>query len=565
MERNDETSEAAEPSSILNAQPSVLRVIPLGGLGEIGMNLMVYECGDEAIIVDCGMMFPESITLGVDVIIPDFTYILENASKFKAVFLTHAHEDHYGALPFLLQRLLIPVYALPLTIGLMREKLAEFDLDDEADLRPIQRREPVTAGVFTVEAIHVTHSTLDSVAFAIQTPVGTVIHSGDFKLDPTPLDDRPTDVDRLIEYGQGGVLLLLSDSTNILFGGQCPSERAVTQPLNDIIETAPGRVLVTTFSSHLHRIQQVINVGENHRRPIEVLGRSMLRNIEVAERMGYMRRRRIPPASPADARRGVIVLTGSQGEPRSALARAAVNENRKLQLGPGDTVVFSARIIPGNEKSIGRLIDNIFRRGADVIAHERPHIHSSGHAYADELRDLISILRPKFFIPVHGTLQFMVHHARLAVAAGVQHENTRVMLNGSVAEVRADGCTVLESAVAHGKVFIDAQAGELPDVVVRDRLHLSADGFVIPIVAIDSEGNLVRDLDIITRGVVHVDASQARLRELRESLREMLEQSDRDELTDPGQLQEKIRTWTKRYFRKEMGRRPLVVPVVWEM
>jgi ribonuclease J len=493
------------------------------------------------------------------------TYIFENAAKFKAVFLTHAHEDHYGALPFLLERLLIPVYAKPLTIALMREKLTEWDLDDIADLRTLTDHEPVAAGVFTVEAIHVTHSIVDSVAYAIETPLGVIIHSGDFKLDPSPLDDKPTDLGRLSVYAERGVLLLLSDSTNILFPGSCPSERAVTQPLTEIVEAAPGRVIVTTFSSHLHRIQQVMSIAENRGRAVEIFGRSMLRNTEVAERLGYLRRRRAFAASPDHARRGVVLVTGSQGEPRSALARAAVNENRKLQLGPGDTVVFSARIIPGFERPIQRLIDNIHRHGADVIAHEHPHVHSSGHAYRDELRDLIVMLRPKYFIPVHGTLRFMIHHARLAHAAGVAEERTFVVVNGSVIEFDGQRCTVAESAVPHGKVFIDSEAGQVPELVVRDRRHLATDGFVMPIVVVDSDGNVVREPDIMTRGVLHIDASQDRLNDIRAGLCRLLAESDRAELIDQGVLTEKIRAWTKRYFRKEMGRRPLVVPVVWEM
>jgi ribonuclease J len=542
-----------------------LRVIPLGGLGEIGMNLMVYECGEDAIIVDCGMMFPEAITLGIDVIIPDMTYIYENAAKFKAVFLTHAHEDHYGALPFLLERLLIPVYGKPLTIALMREKLTEWDLDVVADLRTLKDHEPVDAGVFKVEAIHVTHSTVDSVAYAIETPLGVIIHSGDFKLDESPLDDKPTDLSRLAVYAERGVVLLLSDSTNILFPGSCPSERAVTQPLSEIVESAPGRVIVTTFSSHLHRIQQVMSIAENRGRSLEIFGRSMLRNTEVAERLGYLRRRRTFVSSLDHARRGVVLVTGSQGEPRSALARAAVNENRKLQLGPGDTVVFSARIIPGFERPIQRLIDNIHRHGADVIAHEHPHVHSSGHAYRDELRDLIVMLRPKYFIPVHGTLRFMIHHARLAHAAGVAEERTLVIVNGSVVEFDGQRCTIAESAVPHGKVFIDSESGQVPELVVRDRRHLATDGFVMPIVVVDRDGNVVRDPDILTRGVLHVDASQDRLSDIRAGLCRLLAESDRAELIDQGVLTEKVRAWTKRYFRKEMGRRPLVVPVVWEM
>jgi ribonuclease J len=541
-----------------------LRVIPLGGLGEIGMNLMVYEYGEDAIIVDCGMMFPEAATLGVDVVIPDFTYLVENASKLRGLFLTHAHEDHYGATPFLLQRLSIPVFALPYTTAILREKLVEHELEESAHLRSIQPREIVELGSLRVEAIRVTHSTVDSVGFAIRTPVGTIIHSGDFKIDPTPLDDRQTDMERFAAYGEEGVLLLVSDSTNILFGGHCPSERAVTQPMGAVMREAPGRVIVTTFSSHLHRIQQVLSIGEQLGRPVEVMGRSMLRNVDVAERLGYLRRRRLAATVHTEDRK-VVVLTGSQGEPRAALSRAAIDENRKLQLGRGDTVVFSARIIPGNERPIQRLIDNIYRRGADVIAHERPHIHASGHAYTEELKMLIDAVRPKFFIPMHGTLQFLIHHARLAAEAGMGADRTAVITNGDIAEVRRDRCRVLRKAVPHGKVFIDGEAAEVPEVVVRDRRHLADDGFVIVVVAMDSAGRLMRNIEIITRGVLHVDANQHVLEDVRSSLTALLESAPLDELLDRDLLQDKLRVAVKRYFKKKFGRRPLILPVVWEM
>lgn len=541
-----------------------VRVIPLGGLGEIGMNMMVYECGEDAVIVDCGMMFPDAATLGVDVIIPDFTYVIENASKIRGLFLTHAHEDHYGATPFLLQRLSIPVYGLPYTIAIVREKLVEHELDDVADLRSIQPREVVELASLRIEAIRVTHSTVDSVGFAIRTPAGTIIHSGDFKIDPAPLDDRLTDMERFAEYGDEGVLLLVSDSTNILFGGHCPSERAVTEPMTEVVRHAPGRVIVTTFSSHLHRIQQVISIGEQLGRPIEVMGRSMLRNVEVAERLGYLRHRRLKSTISNEDRK-VIVLTGSQGEPRAALSRAAVNENRKLQLDRGDTVVFSARIIPGNERPIQRLIDNIYRRGADVVAHERPHIHASGHAYRDELKMLIDAVRPKFFIPMHGTLHFLVHHARLAAEVGLDRSDTAVITNGDMAEVGRERCRVFPRAVPHGKVFIDEEAAEVPEVVIRDRRHLADDGFIIVIVAMDSSGRLMRNIEIVTRGVLHVDANQHVLEDIRTSLTLLLESSPLDELLDRDLLQDKLRVAVKRYFKKNFGRRPLILPVVWEM
>ena len=543
---------------------AALRVIPLGGLGEIGMNMMVYEYGDDAVIVDCGMMFPDAATLGIDVIIPDFTYVVENATKIRGLFLTHAHEDHYGATPFLLQRLSIPVFGLGYTIAILREKLAEHDLDETAELRVVKPRDVIELGVFRVEPIHVTHSTVDTVGFAIRTPMGTVIHSGDFKLDPTPYDDQPTDFERFERYGDEGVLLLMSDSTNILFGGHCPSERAVRDPMHQVMIEAPGRVIVTTFSSHLHRIQQVIELAEGLGRPIEVMGRSMIRNVDVAERLGLLRRHRRAHGPQAEQRK-LIVVTGSQGEARAALSRAAVNENRRLLLDSRDTVVFSARIIPGNERPIQRLIDNIHRRGADVVAHERPHIHSSGHAYTDELKALIDAVRPKFFIPMHGTLHFLIHHARLAAEAGVPSQNTFIVTNGDVAEVRPDGVQVRQREVPHGKVFLDEEAAQVPEVVVRDRRHLADDGFVIVIVVMASNGRLMRNIEILTRGVLHVDANQRIINELRTTLTALLEGASLDELLDRDLLQDKLRVAVKRYFKKSLGRRPLILPVVWEM
>jgi len=541
-----------------------LRVIPLGGLGEIGMNLMVYECGDEAILVDCGMMFPDAATLGVDVIVPDMTYIFENASRFKALFLTHGHEDHIGAVPFLVDRVPLPVYGLPLALGFVADKLEEFGIDG-IELRPIKPRDVVEVGLFRVEAIRVTHSIVDAVGYAITTPAGTIIHTGDFKIDHTPIDAKPTDLARFSYYGEQGVTLLVSDSTNALVPGHCPSERTVGGGLDRVFANALGRIVVTTFASHIHRVQQIIDLARKHRRKVLLMGRSLIDNVETAERLGYLKFPREARASGADGipRDLVILCTGTQGEPSSALTRMSIGEHKQVTIEQGDIVIISARTIPGNERAIAHVIDNLYRRGAEVVHHEQPDIHVSGHACQEELKLMLNITRPRFFIPMHGTLRHLIHHARLAKEVGIPHGV--VITNGQVAHIDGDRILVLEDRVAHGKVFIDAEAEEVPEVVVRDRQHLAEDGFVIVVVAVDSNGGLIRDPEIITRGLVQVDASQEILAEVRQKLVGMFDEGGTDELRDSDFLQEKMRALLKRYFRKSMGRRPMILPVIWEM
>jgi ribonuclease J len=560
-------SEPTDESSVPEPAPAgvpQLRVIPLGGLGEIGMNLMVYEVGDEAILVDCGMMFPDAATLGVDVIVPDMTYIFDNPSKFKALFLTHGHEDHIGAVPFLVDRVPMPVYGMPLALGFVSDKLDEFGISD-IELREILPREIVEVGSFRVEAIRVTHSIVDALGYAIRTPAGTVIHTGDFKIDHTPIDAKPTDLARFSQYGEEGVTLLVSDSTNALIPGHGPSERTVGNALDRVFSNAKGRVIVTTFASHIHRVQQIINLARKHRRKVALMGRSLVDNVETAERLGYLRFPREARASSTDLppRDLVIITTGTQGEPSSALTRMSIGEHRQVSIERGDVVIISARTIPGNERAVSHVIDNLYRRGAEVVHHEQPDIHVSGHACQEELRLMINMTRPRFFIPMHGTLRHLIHHARLAEETGVGHGV--VITNGQVAVIEEDTIRVLEERVPQGKVFIDAEAEEVPDVVVRDRQHLAEDGFVIAVIAVGSDGRLIRDPEIITRGLVHVDASQEVLSDVRSKLVGMFDESGPDELRDSDLLQEKARALLKRYFRKTMGRRPMILPVIWEM
>ena len=545
-----------------------LRIIPLGGLGEIGMNLMVYEHGGDAIVVDCGMMFPDAATLGVDVIVPDMTYIFDNAAKFRAVFLTHGHEDHIGALPFLLDRVPLPVYGMPLTLGFVRDKLQEFGIDD-IELRALMPREVIEAGVFRVEAMRVTHSIVDALGFAIRTPKGTVIHTGDFKIDHTPIDGKATDLARFAHHGEEGVLLLVSDSTNALVPGHGGSERSVGNALDRVFANAKGRVLMTTFASHIHRVQQAIDLARKYNRRVFLVGRSLVDNSETAERLGYLRfpreARSGVNARPADYEdRNVLILTtGTQGEPSSALARMAVGEHKQIEIIRGDTIVISARTIPGNERAVSHMIDNLYRLGAEVLSWDTADVHVSGHACEEELKLMLSITRPRFFIPMHGTLRHLIHHARLAEAVGVPHGV--VITNGQVAEIDGESLRVLPERAPHGKVFVDSEAEEVPEVVVRDRQHLAEDGFVIVVVAVDSEGKLIREPEIITRGLVHVDASQDVLDEVRGMLSGIFEHGTPEELRNSDALQEAMRAMLKRYFRKSMGRRPLILPVIWEM
>ncbi len=541
-----------------------LRVIPLGGLGEIGMNLMVYECGEEAILVDCGMMFPDAATLGVDVIVPDMTYLFEHASKIKALFLTHGHEDHIGAVPFLVEKLPLPVYGMPLALGFVRDKFDEFGIEG-IELREILPRDVVDAGSFRVEAIRVTHSIVDALAFAITTPAGTIIHTGDFKIDHTPIDAKRTDIARFAHYGEQGVTLLVSDSTNALVPGHCPSEKTVGSAIDKIFAEARGRIIVTTFASHIHRVQQVIDLARKHRRKVLLVGRSLVDNVETAERLGYLKFPREVRASSSDLapRDLVIMTTGTQGEPSSALARMAFGEHKQVEIEEGDIVVISARTIPGNERAVSHVIDHLYRRGADVVHHEQPDIHVSGHACQEELKLMLNVTRPRFFIPMHGTLRHLIHHARLAKEVGVPHGV--VITNGQVAVIEHEDIRVLPDRVQQGKVFIDAEAEEVPEVVVRDRQHLAEDGFVIVVVAVDSDGHLIRDPEIITRGLVHVDASQEVLSEVRKLIVGIFSETPLEQLRDSDQLQEKMRAMLKRYFRKSMGRRPMILPVIWEM
>jgi ribonuclease J len=546
-----------------------LRVIPLGGLGEFGSNMMVYELGDSAIIVDCGMMFPDPSTLGVDIVIPDFSYVASIREKVHGVFLTHAHEDHIGAVPFLCDVVKAPVWGPRLALEFLKSKFHEIQPDSDVDLRELTPRRSVAVGSFELEPIHVTHSIVDSLAFAIRTPLGVVFHTGDFKFDQTPTDDHASDFARIAEYGNGGIRLLVSDSTNALYPGVSGSELLVRETLEHLFDRAPGRVFLTTFASHVHRIQSVIDAARNLGRHVFFIGRSLVDNVATAERLGHLRIHREvrPPTKEISLEdsRAVVVCTGSQGEPASALARIARDEHRQVGVREGDTVIISARTIPGNERAIMHVIDHLLRKKAEVV-YEREGVHVSGHGHQEELKLMLQMTRPDIFIPMHGSLLNLVRHGQLAEAAGVTHEHVLVITNGEVVELDHSSARIVDERVPSGKIFVDQELEEVPMVVLRDRRHLGEDGFVIVVAAINrSTGALEREIEIITRGVIHVDESPEILEEVREMLDATLRTRRDEDLRDIENVQELLRTSLKRFFRKRLGRRPMILPVVWEM
>jgi len=549
---------------------NVLSVIALGGLEEIGLNMTVMEYGEDMIIIDAGLMFPTEDMLGVDFVIPDFTYVLENRDKVRAIFLTHGHEDHVGALPFLLKEINIPVYGTPLTIGLVREKLKEHKLD-KVDLRTVNPRDIVQAGVFTLEPIRVTHSIVDGVAYGIKTPAGLVVHTGDFKLDPTPVDGKLMDFHKFSEYGENGTLLLLSDSTNAERGGFTFSEKEVRRAFEDIFSEAKGRIIVSTFASNIHRVQQVIDVAVMFGRKVILTGRSMVANAQIALDLGYL-------SIPADTwlkiedlknlkdNEVVIVTTGSQGEPMSVLSRIATDEHKQIKIRENDVVILSSKVIPGNERAIGRIINYLFRRGANVIYEKVSEIHVSGHASKEELKLMLNLVKPKYFMPVHGEYRHKFYHARLAENIGIPKENIFNLENGDVLEVSEDE-TRKAGKVATGRIFVDGKGvGDVEDMVLRDRRRLAHDGIVIVIITIAKlTGSIVSGPDIISRGFIFEDASQDVLNDVKELVYLTLSEMTPEFITDKALVQAKIRSVLKKYLRNTMDRKPMIMPLIFEV
>src|SRR5215472_10453163 len=552
----------------------VLQVIPIGGLGEFGMNSMALRYGDDIIVIDAGMMFPESELLGVDIVTPDFTYLEQHSEMIRGLILTHGHEDHIGGVPFLLSQLNIPVYGTDFTLALVERRLDEHELLDGANLNTVKPRDRITLGPFAIEFIRVTYSIVSSVALAITTPLGVILHTGDFKVDPTPTDNELFDLHTFADYGKRGVLLLLSDSTNADRPGYTESERAVRPRMEEVFSRSERRVVVSCFSSSIHRIQLVLDLAAEYNRRVAVFGRSMTTITEIAHSLGLLE---IPdgillrPQDTMDVapEKVAILISGTQGEPMSALARVAVDNHKNCSVEAGDTVVLSSRIIPGNEKAIFRMIDHMARRGADVLyGSMNPPLHVSGHASVEELKLVLNLVRPRYFVPIHGEFRQLSKHARLAEHlrfAGL--EETFVMESGDILAIDHHGARKA-GRVPVGRVCIDSGSVEdvVQEMVIRDRRHLSEDGIVLPIIAINRHSGRIENLpEIVSRGFARAEDGSEFMQTARQVVAKTLESSNQEEKTDWGVMKEKIRADLKRFIVKETSRRPLIMPVILEV
>ena len=550
---------------------NTLSVIPLGGVEEIGgMNMTVFEYGNDLIVVDAGLMFPEEDTLGVDFIIPNFSYLLNNREKVRAVILTHGHEDHTGALPFLLKELKVPVYGTPLTLGLVREKLREHKLED-AELIPVMPRDIITIGVFSIEFVRVTHSIVDGVGLGITTPAGLVVHTGDFKLDPTPVDGQLMDFHRFAEYGERGTLLLLSDSTNAEKGGFTFSEKEVRRAFEDIFSNTRGRIIIATFASNIHRIQQAIDVAVKYGRKVILSGRSIVSNAQIALDLGYLKIPvetwlKLEDIKKLEDHEVVIITTGSQGEPMSVLSRIATDEHKQIKIREGDTVILSAKMIPGNERAIGKIINHLFRRGANVIYEKVSEVHVSGHASKEELKLMLNLIKPRYFMPIHGEYRHLIYHSMLAKKMDIPKENIFIMKNGDVLEIN-DTEARKSGNINSGRIFIDGKGyGDVEEMVLRDRLRLAHDGIVIILLAIEKlTGNIVSGPEMISRGFVFEDVSQEIINNVKELLEKTIKGLEREYIADTSLLKAKLRSTLKKYLRDTMDRRPMIMPIIIEV
>jgi ribonuclease J len=552
-------------------KPSLLAV-PLGGLGEFGMNMLVLRSGDDMILIDAGMMFPEAELLGVDIVIPDITYLKQNRQYLRAILLTHGHEDHIGALPYILRDLQVPIYGTRFTLALVHKRLEEHGLLDKTDLREVIPGRRLEVGVFEVEFISVTHSTIDCVALAVRTPVGVVIHTGDFKMDQTPIDGQPFDLHAFARYGAEGVLALFSDSTNVERPGYTPSERSVRPRIEELTRAATRKVIVSCFASSIPRIQQIVDIAAAAGRKIAFIGRSMVDNVEIAHGMNRLR---IPDGlvvrsqdiNSFPSEKLVVLVSGSQAEPMSSLSRVAVDNHRLLTLDERDTVILSARIIPGNEKAIFRMLDHMFRKRALVYYdNDGGTIHVSGHACQEEQKMLLNLVRPRYFIPIHGEYRQLFRHSALAHAVGAVSEEILLIEDGQPIEFTDDRAYRREPVTA-GRVCVDSGSlEEIEEVVIRDRKHLSEDGVVVPIIAINKHtGQIESQPEIVTRGFMPSDNGLELLNGAREVVLRTVEQSNAEEKTDWGVIKEKIRVDLRRYLKKQTSKRPLILPVILEL
>lgn len=547
-----------------------LKIIPLGGMEEIGKNMTVFEYGENIIIVDCGLAFPEDEMLGIDLVIPDVSYLEKNIDKVHAILVTHGHEDHIGAIPYVLKRINVPVYGTELTIGLIENKLVEHEMTESVDLRKIKAGQTIKLGPFTVEFIHTNHSIADSVAMAINTPAGMVFYTGDFKIDQTPIEGEPIDLARIAELGKKGVLLLISDSTNVERPGYTMSERTVGDTFDNIFGGTKGRIIVASFASNIHRVQQIINSAVKYDRKVALVGRSMLNVVKTATKLGYLS---IPEETMIDIdkiknlnpEQVVIITTGSQGEPMSALARIAASTHKKVMITKGDLVIISANPIPGNEKLVYKVIDDLFKQGADVIYDSLSETHVSGHGKQEELKLMISLVKPKYFMPGHGEYRMLKKHAKLAMSLGMDEKNIFIMQNGKVLELTAKTAN-LNGSVQSGGILVDGLGvGDVGDVVLRDRKILSEDGLMMVIAPMDKKGNLMADIEVMSRGFVYMKESEELIEEVRSIARDVILKNTGKKNGGFSGIKNSIKDELSNFLYRRTMRRPMIIPVIVEI
>jgi ribonuclease J len=548
-----------------------IRVIPLGGLNEIGKNLTAIEYKNDIVVIDCGLRFPDEEMFGIDLVIPDVTYLVKNKDKVRGIFLTHGHEDHIGALPYVLKQLNVPVYGTKLTLGIVESKLKEHGLLSVVELIRVSPRDVVKLESVSVEFIKTNHSIADSVAIAVHTPLGIILHTGDFKIDYTPIDGMVADLPRFAELGRKGVILMMADSTNVERPGYTMSESTVGETFENIFSRAKGRIIVATFASNIHRIQQVITAASKYGRKVAVSGRSMENIVGVATELGYITADKdvligIDYINKYNDNQIVIITTGSQGEPMSALSRMAASEHKKVTITPGDMVIISATPIPGNEKTVSKVINRLFKKGADVIYEALADVHVSGHACQEELKLMHTLVRPKFFVPVHGEYRHLKQHAELAMKLGLPQENIIIADIGEVIEITRDSIKK-NGIVVSGQVFVDGLGvGDVGNIVLRDRKHLSQDGILTVVVTIEKEsGSVIAGPDIISRGFVYVRESESLMEEARLIVRDVLKECEEKHITEWATIKSNIKEALRIFLYEKTKRKPMILPIIMEI
>jgi len=548
-----------------------LKVIPLGGIGEIGKNMTIVEFDRTMVVIDAGLMFPDDEMPGIDLVLPDFNYVKRKASRLKAIILTHGHEDHIGGLPFLLREVRAPVYGSKLTLGLAKVRTAEYLNLSELEFVEIDNNSRINFSDVEFSFFRTCHSVPDGLGILISSPIGKIVYSSDFKFDQTPIDNKTTEMSKLVKFGEEGILALFSDSTNAELQGYTKSEKCVGKVLYDIIEKAKGRVIVASFASHIHRIQQIIDIAQSLNRKVVIIGMSMIKNVNIAVELGYLK---VPSdifITPEEVEqyppvKVLVICTGSQGEPLSALAKIASRDHKRINIKEGDTVIISAKPVPGNEKSVSKTINQLYRAGAMVHYEAISDVHVSGHASAEELKLMLNIIKPKFFIPIHGEYRHLIHHAALAVEVGIPKQNILIIENGSVIEFKKDSAKVTNKINA-GLTFVDGlRVGEVGDIVIRDRQRLSRHGIIIVVVTIDqNNGTLIAGPDIISRGFVYVRKSEDFLEEARMKVTDTLKICEKEKLTDWMLIKNHIRDTLSKYIYENTKRRPMIIPIVMEI